>query len=77
MKFSVHSSQVWEIVGAQFSKSEHHTANGISIRFPRVSRFRDDKDWRTATSLKELMRIVSCSKVVDADAEYIKFSFVL
>jgi DNA ligase-3 len=62
-------SQVWEIVGAQFSKSEHHTANGISIRFPRISRFRDDKDWKTATSLRDLMTIVSASKITDVDAE--------
>ncbi|CAB4060448.1 LIG3 [Lepeophtheirus salmonis] len=25
---------VWEITGAEFSKSDIHTANGISIRFP-------------------------------------------
>lgn len=47
-------SSVWEIVGAEFSYSPMHTANKISIRFPRVSRYRDDKDWATATTLKEL-----------------------
>lgn len=31
-----------------------HTADGISIRFPRVTRIRDDKDWSTATNLDEL-----------------------
>lgn len=31
-----------------------HTADGISIRFPRVTRIRHDKDWSTATSLNEL-----------------------
>ena len=31
-----------------------HTADGISIRFPRVTRIRHDKDWLTATTLDEL-----------------------
>jgi len=45
---------VWEISGAEFSQAEVHTANGISIRFPRVTKIRNDKDWKTATSLSEL-----------------------
>uniref|UniRef100_A0A671QNQ9 DNA ligase n=1 Tax=Sinocyclocheilus anshuiensis TaxID=1608454 RepID=A0A671QNQ9_9TELE len=45
---------VWEITGAEFSKSEMHTADGISIRFPRCTRMRDDKDWKTATNLQQL-----------------------
>jgi len=31
-----------------------HTAEGISIRFPRVTQIRRDKDWTTATTLNEL-----------------------
>lgn len=31
---------VWEITGTEFSKSEAHTADGISIRFPRVTKIR-------------------------------------
>lgn len=31
-----------------------HTADAISIRFPRVTRIRHDKDWSTATTLDEL-----------------------
>ncbi|MEQ2209272.1 hypothetical protein XENOCAPTIV_027801 [Xenoophorus captivus] len=31
-----------------------HTADGISIRFPRMTRIRDDKDWKTATNLHQL-----------------------
>lgn len=46
---------VWEISGAEFSQAEIHTANGISIRFPRVTKIRHDKDWKTATSLTELI----------------------
>lgn len=45
---------VWEISGAEFSHAEIHTANGISIRFPRVTKIRDDKNWKTATTLTEL-----------------------
>ncbi|XP_014214879.1 DNA ligase 3 [Copidosoma floridanum] len=45
---------VWEITGAEFTNQGQHTADGISIRFPRVTRIRDDKDWKTATNLPEL-----------------------
>jgi ATP-dependent DNA ligase I len=45
---------VWEIEGTSFSISSNHTADGISIRFPRITKFRDDKDWSTATTLDEL-----------------------
>ena len=45
---------VWEITGAEFRKSTTHTADGISIRFPRVTRIRGDKDWKTANDLPHL-----------------------
>jgi DNA ligase-3 len=45
---------VWEITGAEFSTSDTHTAGGISIRFPRVTRVRDDKSWKEATDLARL-----------------------
>lgn len=48
---------VWEITGAEFTNQGVHTADGISIRFPRVTRIRHDKDWSTATSLNELRRL--------------------
>ena len=38
--------KVWEITGAEFSSSTTHSADNISIRFPRVTRIRDDKVWR-------------------------------
>ncbi|KAM9846666.1 DNA ligase 3 [Aulostomus maculatus] len=53
---------VWEITGAEFSKSEMHTADGISIRFPRMTRIRDDKDWRSATNLHQLKELFRISK---------------
>ncbi|KAE9416801.1 hypothetical protein Angca_004027, partial [Angiostrongylus cantonensis] len=52
------NAPVWEITGAEFSKSDKHSADGISIRFPRVTRIRNDKDWKTATSLSELKVIL-------------------
>ncbi|XP_054610904.1 DNA ligase 3 [Dunckerocampus dactyliophorus] len=53
---------VWEITGAEFSKSEMHTADGISIRFPRMTRIRDDKDWKSATNLSQLKELYRISK---------------
>ena len=53
---------VWEITGAEFSKAELHTAAGISIRFPRMTKMRPDKNWKTATSLKELQHLYNESK---------------
>ena len=55
-------SPVWEITGAEFSKADIHTADGISIRFPRVTKIRDDKDWKTATSLSQLSQLFETSK---------------
>ncbi|KAM7373992.1 hypothetical protein PAMP_006672 [Pampus punctatissimus] len=56
------TAPVWEITGAEFSKSEMHTADGISIRFPRMTRIRDDKDWKTATNLHQLKELFRVSK---------------
>ncbi|XP_049862584.1 DNA ligase 3 isoform X3 [Schistocerca gregaria] len=56
------SMPVWEITGAEFTRHDVHTADGISIRFPRVTRIRSDKDWKTATSLVELKELYKKSK---------------
>jgi DNA ligase-3 len=56
------AAPVWEITGAEFSKSTAHTAGGISIRFPRVTRIRDDKDWTNATDLERLEALFKASK---------------
>jgi len=58
---------VWEITGAEFSQSTTHTANGISIRFPRVTRVRNDKDWKTATDLQTLQQLYENSKSTKDD----------
>lgn len=55
-------SPVWEITGAEFTRHQIHTADGISIRFPRVTRERHDKDWMTATSLGQLQDLYKASK---------------
>ena len=55
-------SPVWEVTGAEFSQAEMHTAGGISIRFPRVTRRREDKSVETATTLAELRHLYTESK---------------
>ena len=50
----VTDAPVWEITGAEFSQAEVHTAGGISIRFPRVTKIRDDKTWKEATNFERL-----------------------
>ncbi|KAL5490807.1 hypothetical protein EMCRGX_G015992 [Ephydatia muelleri] len=58
------AAPVWEITGAEFTKSSTHTAAGISIRFPRVTKIRDDKDWTNATDLDRLKSLFKTSKEV-------------
>lgn len=54
---------VWEITGAEFTQQHDvHTADGISIRFPRVTKIRDDKSWNNATTLSELKVLYTKSK---------------
>ncbi|XP_077285020.1 DNA ligase 3 [Arctopsyche grandis] len=53
---------VWEITGAEFSQADIHTAGGISIRFPRVTKIRNDKSWESATSFAELKILFENSK---------------
>lgn len=59
---SPENSPVWELTGAEFSQSDKHTADGISIRFPRVTRQRNDKSWKEATSLQRLRKLFDTSK---------------
>lgn len=53
---------VWQIIGAEFTQHDVHTADGISIRFPRVTKVRDDKNWESATNLDELRHLMEESK---------------
>ncbi|XP_067618344.1 DNA ligase 3 isoform X2 [Eurosta solidaginis] len=53
---------VWEITGAEFTKSEAHTAAGISIRFPRITKIRADKSAEQANDLKYLQNLYDTSK---------------
>ncbi|CAC5407617.1 LIG3 [Mytilus coruscus] len=55
-------SPIWEIIGAEFSKSPAHTADGISIRFPRIADIRDDKTWEYATDVPMLQDLFKKSK---------------
>ncbi|XP_033245848.1 DNA ligase 3 [Drosophila miranda] len=56
------SMPVWEITGAEFTKSEAHTAAGISIRFPRITRLRSDKTAKEANDLAHLEDLYDASK---------------
>nr|XP_018909326.1 PREDICTED: DNA ligase 3 isoform X2 [Bemisia tabaci] len=58
---------VWEITGAEFTQHDVHTADGISIRFPRCTRIRTDKNWETATTLPELKTLFENSKTNFSD----------
>ena len=67
------SSPVWEITGAEVRSCstihevynyQFHTAHGISIRIPRVTRVREDKTWQTATTLSELKHLASLTQAV-------------
>ena len=54
--------QVIEIEGAELTKSSSHTCaqkegKGLSLRFPRFVRFRDDKSAKDATTVKEVLEM--------------------
>lgn len=53
---------VLEVEGAEFTKSDVHTACSISIRFPRIVKIRDDKSPKEATNLEELLHLFEESK---------------
>lgn len=55
-------------MGTEFSKADAHTANGISIRFPRFKCVRD-KTWKQSTTLSRLQ--------VSLFFFYIFFTFLL
>jgi hypothetical protein len=63
------------LIGTEYSKSVNHTADTISIRFPRYNRLRDDKDWQTATSLEELKVLREESKNKTVSQEKTKLGF--
>lgn len=53
---------VLEVIAAEFTDSDVHTANSISMRFPRIVKIRDDKSPKEATSLDELTHLYEESK---------------
>ena len=63
-------SPIFEISGFEFSNSKVHTATdedgqGFSIRFPRITRIRDDKKYKDATSLSELRALIKVSRNIN------------
>ncbi|XP_004364566.2 zinc finger protein [Capsaspora owczarzaki ATCC 30864] len=69
------AAPVWEIGGAEFSKSSHHTAGGYSIRFPILERERDDKNWKTATNLEEFLDMVKGAKHIGEEDQETSAAF--
>ncbi len=55
-------SLVVEILADEITKSPIHAA-GLALRFPRLINFRDDKDPRDSTTLKELTHLFEMQKV--------------
>lgn len=54
--------QVCEVLGAELTRSPTHTCaeaggNGLAIRFPRLVRWRDDKDAEQATTSREIEKM--------------------
>lgn len=52
----VQASLVVEIAADEITDSPIHTA-GKALRFPRLVKFRDDKDWQQATTLEEIKQM--------------------
>jgi DNA ligase-3 len=53
---------VFEVVAAEFTNSDVHTSNSISMRFPRIAKIRKDKSPKEATNLEELIHLYEESK---------------
>lgn len=54
-------SLVVEILADEITKSPNHSA-GLALRFPRLVKFRDDKDPKDTTTLKELTHLFEMQK---------------
>lgn len=52
----VEPSLVTEIAADEITKSPTHTS-GFALRFPRLVKFRDDKDWTGATTISEIKKL--------------------
>ncbi|EGC32964.1 hypothetical protein DICPUDRAFT_81260 [Dictyostelium purpureum] len=59
-------AMILEIESAELTKTNYHTS-GYSMRFPRIVRFREDKDYKTATNLQELMELGKDAKIIPTD----------
>lgn len=58
----VQPSLVVEIAADEITKSPNHSA-GFALRFPRLVKFRDDKSFKEATTLKEMKSILEMQRV--------------
>eukprot|EP01133_Synstelium_polycarpum_P010995 gene10995-12807_t len=61
-------AMVFEIESAELTGTKHHSS-GYSMRFPRIVRIRDDKDWATSTTFAELKHLAKDIKIVTYDSD--------
>jgi DNA ligase-1 len=52
---------VVEVAADELTKSPNHSA-GYALRFPRLVKFRDDKDWQNATTVTEVLSMLGINK---------------
>lgn len=64
----IHEPDVWvmpgvvvELAADDITKSSMHSS-GFALRFPRLVRFRNDKSWREATTLKEINDMIETER---------------
>jgi DNA ligase-1 len=51
---------VVEVAADEITRSPQHSA-GVALRFPRLVKFREDKTWQQATTLKEVRQLSNLS----------------
>jgi len=59
----VRPSLVVEILADEITRSPIHTA-GLALRFPRLIKFRDEKEPKDATTIKELTKLYQMQKIL-------------
>ncbi|KYQ88738.1 BRCT domain-containing protein [Tieghemostelium lacteum] len=59
---------ILEVESAEFTLTKHHSS-GFSMRFPRILKLRDDKDYKTATTYEELVELGKDIKIVTLDSD--------
>ncbi|EGG21211.1 BRCT domain-containing protein [Cavenderia fasciculata] len=61
-------AMVFELEAAEITGTKHHTS-GYSMRFPRITKIRHDKDHDTATTFKEFKHLAADVKMMTYDSD--------